>query len=101
MTSNKYPKGLPPQYPIRRGSNTPTSPLAAEPRAPNRSRSLDGLLDAEPPVEVESVPSKSCDELDKEPSVGNDVDSVSDASDKRKRNFMDRCVNKVRSFIKK
>lgn len=116
--------GLPPQYPARRGSNTPISPLAAKssPTPPNRSRSLDGLLDAEPASAVaknstliEQIPSnatQSCDELDVEKSnvnsggemVDSDVDKVSvksNSSEKRKRNFMDRCVNKVRSFIRK
>lgn len=124
--SNKYPRGLPPQYPCRRGSNTPISPLASQqlPPAPNRSRSLDGLLDSEPTVTAKSangpdrIPSntaRSCEELDtaanvdekKESEVSNDpndvdkVSIISNSSEKRKRNFMDRCVNKVRSFIKK
>lgn len=119
---NRRGSGLPPQYPARRGSNTPISPLAAKssPTPPNRSRSLDGLLDAEPAaaknsVLIEQIPSnatQSCDELDVEKSnsnnsgepVENDVDKVSvksNSSEKRKRNFMDRCVNKVRSFIRK
>lgn len=130
-TNNKYhPRGLPPQYPIRRGSNTPISPLAAKPsQTPNRSRSLDGLLDSEPAAAkntalIEQIPSnatQSCDELDTtktnddedddnekvvEQSLANanDMDKVSvksNSSEKRKRNFMDRCVNKVRSFIRK
>lgn len=135
-SSNKYPRGLPPQYPPRRGSNTPISPLASHksPSTPNRSRSLDGLLDStEAPVTatnaalIERIPSsaaRSCEELDKEKQKqkavsedsaenenvlenstdSNDADKVSmisNSSEKRKRNFMDRCVNKVRSFIKK
>lgn len=123
--SSKYPRGLPPQYPIRRGSNTPISPLAASnhtPPTPNRSRSLDGLLDSEPTSAkntalIEQIPSnatQSCDEIDmdksSEPTTpteieqSNDIDKVSvksNSSEKRKRNFMDRCVNKVRSFIRK
>lgn len=129
ITTNKYhPRGLPPQYPIRRGSNTPISPLAAKPsQTPNRSRSLDGLLDSEPAAAkntalIEQIPSnatQSCDELDTTKSNNdededkvveqssanaNDMDKVSvksNSSEKRKRNFMDRCVNKVRSFIRK
>lgn len=134
MGSNKYPRGLPPQYPARRGSNTPISPLASHqtPPAPNRSRSLDGLLDSEPTVaaksatSIERIPSnasRSCEEMDKEnvcqsqtetsdgpqsdtenvndPNDTDKVSIISNSSDKRKRNFMDRCVNKVRSFIKK
>lgn len=145
--NNKYSRGgLPPQYPFRRGSNTPISPLAScTTPSPNRSRSLDGLLDStEPPVVttvnnnsskknstlIEQIPSnasQSCDELDinstcsstttkniddeKEKIIeqsnnnnNNDLDKVSvksNSSEKRKRNFMDRCVNKVRSFIRK
>lgn len=114
-------RGLPPQYPCRRGSNTPISPLAAQSSpTPNRSRSLDGLLDSEPATSknttlIEQIPSnatQSCEELDMEKNEpiensveqSNDVDKVSvksGSSEKRKRNFMDRCVNKVRSFIRK
>lgn len=136
MNTGRHPRGLPPQYPYtRRGSNTPVSSLAApgggKPPTPNRSRSLDGLLDAEPPnaasQATEQTPSqkstKSCDDLDKDfddddgrrqtedfaaklDSVKPDnVDVVSiqsgSSDSKRKRNFMDRCVNKVRSLIKK
>lgn len=134
--NSKYPRGLPPQYPVRRGSNTPISPLAtnhAQSPTPNRSRSLDGLLDSEPVAAknsallIDKIPSKatqSCDELDSMEKIEpvspatdddddenkvveqspNDVDKVSvksNSSEKRKRNFMDRCVNKVRSFIRK
>ncbi|KAG5877943.1 hypothetical protein JTB14_005140 [Gonioctena quinquepunctata] len=146
INSNKFAHhgGLPPQYPyFRRGSNTPISSLAltSHPPTPNRSRSLDGLLDQEPIRAAceatinEQVPShattKSCDEIDKDfcedidkdfcdenetesslnksRSIDNNLDSdidkcsiYSSSSDsKRKRNFMDRCVNKVRSLIKK
>ena len=52
MTSRRH--GLPPQYPHmgRRGSNTPVSqmPIQKSQLSPNRSRSLDGLLDAEPGI---------------------------------------------------
>lgn len=136
---------MPPLYPyIRRGSNTPISSLAliSNPPTPNRSRSLDGLLDSETTIAAsqattdEQTPSqaaKSCDDIDKEfsdedkletdtcnlkksktHSIDNrldysvnsgDIDKSSihsNSSDsKRKRNFMDRCVNKVRSLIKK
>ncbi|KAJ3643615.1 hypothetical protein Zmor_026316 [Zophobas morio] len=134
MNTNRYPRGLPPQYPYtRRGSNTPVASvgLAVKPPLPNRSRSLDGLLDSEPPSAApnatitEKTPSdttKSCDDLDKDKetedefkvnsvksqSMDNNLDNVdkvsiqSGSSDsKRKRNFMDRCVSKVRSLIKK
>lgn len=166
--------GLPPQYPYyRRGSNvTPISSLAlnsSPPAPPNRSRSLDGLLDSSNSNETviakttaeDSNPSecagtnnskqitKSCDDIDSidvtsscnnynnEPSTGKDTETnnlkvksyslddldssvegvnndcgsnqqdqdessiCSSSSEKRKRNFMDRCVNKVRSLIKK
>ncbi|CAH1112714.1 unnamed protein product [Psylliodes chrysocephalus] len=135
INSNKFTGGRPP-YP-RRGSNTPVSSLALNsypPLPPNRSRSLDGLLDSTEPIAAVSeatihdqVPSKSCDNIDRDSSdssdketdpnsLSNKVDNFLDAADsdndkssiysnssdsKRKRNFMDRCVNKVRSFIKK
>ncbi|KYB25340.1 hypothetical protein TcasGA2_TC034888 [Tribolium castaneum] len=126
MNTSRYPRGLPPQYPYnRRGSNSPSGLLGAgKPPTPNRSRSLDGLLDSEPTCAAsdatisEPTPSqntKSCDDLDKDfdeqtedvnLSVNNlDVDKVSiqsgSSDSKRKRNFMDRCVSKVRSLIKK
>ncbi|KAJ8971856.1 hypothetical protein NQ314_000518 [Rhamnusium bicolor] len=145
INSNKFPKGLPPQYPYtRRGSTTPISSLAlnSSPPTPNRSRSLDGLLDSEPIIAAskattdEQTPSqttKNCDNIDKEFSDVNEIETEtsnlnkakahsmedyldysvdnsdidkssihSNSSDsKRKRNFMDRCVNKVRSLIKK
>ncbi|XP_074031634.1 uncharacterized protein [Leptinotarsa decemlineata] len=137
MNSNRL-GGLPPQYPYpRRGSNTPVSSLALAshpPAPPNRSRSLDGLLDAGEAIQAaseatksEQVPSpqtatKSCDNIDKDFRDDYETESylssksrVSDDSSeldkcsvyssssesKRKRNFMDRCVNKVRSMIKK
>lgn len=111
--SRYHPRsGLPPQYPsTRRGSNTPSM---GKPPIPNRSRSLDGLLDSEPTsaasnaTTIEQTPSektKSCDDLDNNKQTDcENVDKVSiQSSDsiKRKRNFMDRCVNKVRSLIKK
>lgn len=119
----------------RRGSNTRISTTASSSPlvAPNRSRSLDGLLDAEPvkaPVNVaesDNTPSKtqtttrSCDELDKEladtnnettekksNSMSLDTADIEDdktsmysssSDSKRKRNFMDRCVNKVKNLI--
>lgn len=138
MNSTRYnQRGLPPQYP-RRSSNTPISSLALNSvsATPNRSRSLDGLLDTEPKLAAQCVtddatdPSettKSCDEFEKNfeeddnanlskkaQSLDNNLDCSLDSSDmdksslysnssdsKRKRNFMDRCVNKVRSLIKK
>lgn len=97
---------------------------------PNRSRSLDGLLDAEPDKSTidattnETTPSqttRSCDELDKDLSdiskeetekktnsmsldtTDNEDDKTSmyssSSDSKRKRNFMDRCVNKVKNLI--
>ncbi|CAH0554538.1 unnamed protein product [Brassicogethes aeneus] len=119
MNSNRNHRGgLPPQYPYypRRGSNTPTSSLALSSvsAAPNRSRSLDGLLDSEPQLAAaaddDPIPSettKSCDDLDQQSFESScDADKMSTYSNnssdsKRKRNFMDRCVNKVRSLIKK
>lgn len=163
MGSGKYPRGLPPQYPIslRRGSNSPGSPAAMDSPStiPNRSRSLDGLLDNEPlevvsstaseatPSEI-SQKSQSCDSnldmkisdetihVDKETEKLNNRNSTisntssrtqnfessleesldsneiskssnlslhSNSSDnsKQKRKFVNRCVNKVRSLIKK
>lgn len=133
MSSGRYPRGLPPQYPHpRRGSNSPISVVAAtaiKPSASNRSRSLDDLLDSESSEKAASAnaavgteinPSsttKSCDDLDKNfddcdilivkpdnsSTVSDDKVSIQSGSSetKRKRNFMDRCVNKVRSLIKK
>lgn len=173
MTPNtKHLKGLPPQYPGRRCSNNsisnqqdPSTINHHNPKhlhhpnqqqqqqqqpqqTPNRSRSLDGLLDDQTAAEREDfIPSenvtKSCDDLEdktkpmmmmmtkkkkrveedcfdddeviidgeeqakKSASLESNVDKVSmlsasSGSDtKRKRNFMDRCVNKVRSLIKK
>ncbi|KAK9873364.1 hypothetical protein WA026_022173 [Henosepilachna vigintioctopunctata] len=132
---------LPPLSPYcRRGSNTriPIVSSNSSPVTPNRSRSLDGLLDAEPSKpsldtsNKEITPSqttRSCDDLDKSlseivisqdkkpeeeeattsldnnskcPTESEDdkISMNSSTSDsKRKRNFMDRCVNKVRNFI--
>lgn len=144
MTSNKHLHGgLPPAHPKqpRRGSNTPISPMAAglTQATPNRSRSLDGLLDSDQrlsserePETVEmsedssgspSVPAKPTERNKsgnlttvKARSMENNLDEPLDHStkkssmqslhsnssdSKRKRNFMDRCVNKVRSLIKK
>ncbi|KAJ8940839.1 hypothetical protein NQ318_005285 [Aromia moschata] len=142
INSNRFSRGLPPQYPYaRRGSTTPVSSLAlaSTPPTPNRSRSLDGLLDAEPIAaatkattdeQTTSQTTKSCDDLDKEIGEENDaqteatnlskprshsmddrLDCTVDNSDidkssihsnssdsKRKRNFMDRCVNKRPPF---
>lgn len=175
MTGNRHPRGLPPQYPYqpRRGSNTPLTPLGSQPPpTPNRSRSLDGLLDSDhglstptekPPINIKKPSengSQSCESLlrcndnnlnededesevspehtnnnstvkrtiiegttdcnsstiDDSTTDSNSLDDCSEACDKksstlslhsnsseskRKRNFMDRCVNKVRSLIKK
>lgn len=158
MSTSKYPRGLPPQYPQigRRGSNTPISPMAINETqsTPNRSRSLDGLLDSEstsrksdtssssstsdqspsesalktqscenilnkqdieikPNMQTEEKNTRKTNENSLENSLdetrGNDdkrsistLSLHSNSSDsKRKRNFMDRCVNKVRSLIKK
>ncbi|KAF7270947.1 hypothetical protein GWI33_016125 [Rhynchophorus ferrugineus] len=125
---------LPNHYPLRRGSITPVSSLAlfSTPGTPNRSRSLDGLLDSESKkAEEVSIPSETAperctnfdtpkekqtdthtnlnkikaysveDALDSSPDL--DRHSVqSNCSDlKKKQNFMDRCVNKVRSLIRK
>lgn len=131
----KANRGLPPHYPSRRGSVTPISSLAlsSAPATPNRSRSLDGLLDSESMKSDEkAIPSEaaadSCtnfDFPDKEAQTdthtnlnkvkAHSVDDVLDSSieldkhsirsnsseAKRKQNFMDRCVNKVRSLIRK
>lgn len=139
----KSNRGLPPQYPYRRGSTTPISSLAlnSTPGTPNRSRSLDGLLDSEPKIaaleitEEASNPSDAAEEscndfeattIDKQTDTHTNLSKVkahsaddildgsvdnceldkhsinSNSSDsKRKRNFMDRCVNKVRSLIRK
>lgn len=151
MQPHRNNRGLPPQHPYyRRGSsNAPISSLALcnSPQpiiaSTNRSRSLDGLLDAEEAKaavkECNTNPSKSCDDLDAnqlQTETNNNeeeskktnlqtvksfsaddrldcvMDGLSDVCDKtsicsnsseskRKRNFMDRCVNKVRSLIKK
>lgn len=168
MGSSRNRKGLPPQPPgvsARRGSATPTpgSPYRDRtplPPVPNRSRSLDGLLDEVPnsatlnKIHKNSVDgeddeklcvTRSCDSIDLDSPAGthaqpvrlqngcedkatpNSVthkttrsmednldDSGSSCGDpkrssqvslssdsKRKRNFMDRCVNKVRSLIRK
>lgn len=152
MSAGKYPRGLPPQYPqtYRRGSNTPVINKADDETqlTPNRSRSLDGLLDSDPCEKIKIEPSpdasqktQSCEDILKQkidfrnsekPTEEKNalcIDSLretkkesileesfnsedkkssstlslqSNSSDtKRKRNFMDRCVNKVRSLIKK
>jgi len=164
MSSGRYPRGLPPQCPStpRRGSNSPISPIAVNSTSsvPNRSRSLDGLLDTEPiqiataATNSEQTPSEnaqksqSCDNnldkkisdenihIDKETEKlndrnsslsnassrtqnlenslddsldSNDINKSSDLSlhsnssdtSKQKRKFVNRCVNKVRSLIKK
>lgn len=163
MGSSRGRKGLPPQPPVaapRRSSITPGSPNKDRqpglPPIPNRSRSLDGLLDSSESHSTLTDPSsktvqgatteqqcisRSCDSvLDPPPSVSpppppaaspvmeqtdrvltktrsleehlDDSESssgdpkrssqISLSSDtKRKRNFMDRCVNKVRSLIRK
>lgn len=164
MGSSRNRKGLPPQpkgVSARRGSATPTpgSPYrdrAPLPPVPNRSRSLDGLLDEVPnsatlnKIHKNSVDgdndeklcvTRSCDSIDLDSPAGsrqngcddceeetpisvknkstrsiedNLDDSGSSCGDpkrssqaslssdsKRKRNFMDRCVNKVRSLIRK
>lgn len=125
----------PPIAPRRGSQGTPNS----TPILSSRSRSLDGLLDAENKtndtitnktneqalscerLETDSSPeeinhrSKSLDDLEDpgDKTVKNSEDdnmsdkiassnsTLSNDSRKRKRNFMDRCVNKVRSFIKK
>lgn len=139
----KSNRGLPPQYSYRRGSTTPISSLAlnSTPGTPNRSRSLDGLLDSEPKLAAAEITeevsnpsetaSESCNDSEsttkekqtdthtnlskvKAHSVDDILDSSVDNKDidkhsinsnssdsKRKRNFMDRCVNKVRSLIRK
>lgn len=152
MSAGKYPRGLPPTYPqtYRRGSNTPNTNKAVNDTqlTPNRSRSLDGLLDSEPNQTVinentskdVSPKTQSCEDIlnnqnntetDDKSDLFNDkldhlletnatrdnileISSNSDdkgsstlslhsssSESKRKRNFMDRCVNKVRSLIKK
>lgn len=153
MSAGKHPRGLPPQYPqnYRRGSNSPAcgKTVSETQLTPNRSRSLDGLLDSEtgdkaaaqqgcssyetPPVtqSCENIlNNKEITQTDDEKSALNDskfecnnatnenaLEESTNSDDKqssstlslhsnsseskRKRNFMDRCVNKVRSLIKK
>lgn len=65
--------------------------------SPTRTQSLEGLIDHNT--------SEQRPVLEKSVSLNEDLDKISDsiASDsdtlKRKKNFMDRCVNKVRSLI--
>lgn len=72
------------------------------PSPPSRTHSSDALLESTP--SSDDPPELL---LEKSTSLNADLDSVSDSvtssSDtlKRKRNFMDRCVNKMRSLIKK
>jgi len=101
------------------------------PKAPSRTHSLDDILDREGVVRDEaavvsacekylsatelSAPSErraapplqrglSCDAAAEAPTqnpAGRSDSAFSLDEPKRKRNFMDKCVNKVRSFIKK
>lgn len=164
MSGGKHTRGLPPTYPqtFRRGSNTPNTNRTVNDTqlTPNRSRSLDGLLDSTEPITQDdnketlsaevSSKTQSCEDiLNNKDNVETDVVVVDDDDDsvnprktnlensqeinnpnqencleestnsddkkststlslhsnssesKRKRNFMDRCVNKMRSLIKK
>ncbi|RZF44371.1 hypothetical protein LSTR_LSTR007946 [Laodelphax striatellus] len=73
--------------------------LDRTPLPPSRTHSLENVLDT-PSSQLRPVLEKStslCEDLDKiSDSVASDSDTL-----KRKKNFMDRCVNKVRSLIKK
>lgn len=129
LMNPKSNRGLPPQYPYRRGSTAPMSTLVSD-GIPNRSRSLDGLLNSEPKIAEDAPnPSETGDDesrtrdfeqtdshtnlnggnIQKARSAEDILDSpVAKKSDdgscsesKRKRNFMDRCVNKVRNLIRK
>lgn len=73
----------------------PPAPSRSNSAAPSRTHSSDALLES---CHAEPLLHKSYDgDLD---AVSDSVTSSSDTL-KRKRNFMDRCVNKVRSLIKK
>lgn len=94
-----------------------TNGLTDSPSPPSRSHSVERILESPPPPSrthsseglLESTPTDSQPEplLEKSVSMHDDLDTISDSvtsgSDtlKRKRNFMDRCVNKVRSLIRK
>lgn len=102
-------------------SNNVSVPRHSPPEAAldsSRSQSVERVLEcASPPSRTHSseglLESTACDSpspepiLEKSASLHEDIDAISDSvtsdSDtlKRKRNFMDRCVNKVRSLIKK
>uniref|UniRef100_A0A1B6C0Y2 Uncharacterized protein n=1 Tax=Clastoptera arizonana TaxID=38151 RepID=A0A1B6C0Y2_9HEMI len=100
------------------GTSTNNSNILNEPQSPpSRSHSVERILESPSPPSrthsseglLESSPTDTQPEppLEKSISMHNDLDAISDSvtsgSDtlKRKRNFMDRCVNKVRSLIKK
>ncbi|KAL1490698.1 hypothetical protein ABEB36_013350 [Hypothenemus hampei] len=154
-------RGLPPQYPTRRrgSTTTPMSSLAIVTNAtvvlPNRSRSLDGLLDSEPTTKLATAAAENEKKETLEPSPSDEAmvvaeryqdqdcptqtvsiaeqtasdlnrlktksvddiwemvddhsaldkvsnDSSSDSNEaKNRKSFMNRCVNKVRSLIRK
>lgn len=113
----KSPLMQPPIPQARRGSAVATRSSQLPPVVPSRSRSLDGLLDTKSEPEL-TCQTHSCEQLvDKEIKDDTEEDSsnegasenkitasqlsLSTESNKRKRNFMDRCVNKVRSLIRK
>lgn len=88
---------LSPAITSRTNSEDTLDPLSPTP--PTRTQSLEGLIDQ---TIMDPLPI-----LEKSVSLNEDLDKMSDSvtsdSDtlKRKKNFMDRCVNKVRSLIKK
>lgn len=108
---------LPPIPKTRRGSAAATRLSEQPPPIPSRSRSLDGLLDSAegctsfyPTINYEKLVTDKDEQIDVEKDFcdSNKTDktstsqsSLSTESNKRKRNFMDRCVNKVRSLIRK
>lgn len=96
LDSTSTPAPEPRSHSVERNLDSPPSP-------PSRTHSSDALLESSPLDEEGREPHQ----LEKSVSLNEDLDNLSDSvtsgSDtlKRKRNFMDRCVNKVRSLIKK
>lgn len=89
----------PPEVPVRSQS---AERVIDSPPPPSRTHSSDALLESNPSTDTHLEPL-----MEKSVSLHDDLDNISDSvtssSDtlKRKRNFMDRCVNKMRSLIKK
>ncbi|KAF5306191.1 hypothetical protein FQR65_LT07468 [Abscondita terminalis] len=78
MSSGRYPRGLPPQHPSapRKSVNSPLSPPITNnlPSFPNRSRSLDGLLDNQP-LELSSA-----EDSEKTPSESSHISQSCDSN---------------------